>query len=613
MRFIPGLMIVFCLFMAFPLCAQQEENAAHEIELLDIERQEAETQDIAQAIEPQAIEPQVAGPEEAENEFIAAEVEKIKPTGVCRLLSKDRWPLIETDNLIFGYPEFFDVGFGFDLGFNKVFYIDLGMRMDYTGGPFHLVADILFINDQKYAPAAVMNPSGSLGAFYFLLNEGGIKFNLGLLELWAGRFKNYDEVDSPYSLFINSNGISANTLKFRLESKYFVYQTQWIGLNWNNGVSSPAWNEYARRKVNGNDWLNSYYEPDGSRGDIAGLPYGFPDRGVNYKVYALKIKDWRLGFLDAAVYSGRPFDFEYLLSPIPMYFTQYFRTTAGRPWATESNDNCMMGFFWDINKEKWDAYAQALVDDFSLGFLRFIFKGMSRNPWKAAWALGGSIHTGIGTFGFHHGGALKYTFEPIPTGSGGRYDEDAAQVAYGYAYYPETRYYDGNRTVSLLIEDMMVGYKYGQNNLAFQVDYRNTFFGFLFRSELELVLAGNNSPANPYHDYDYRGSMYENGIPGSTGGYGSQLFNDGHVEKRFEWRINISRRIGQLSVYTALAFGGRFNKLELSAPGQDPNSSYTLDGVARTVDNDIWIWKATNTHEFIFRFSIGFRYTIPII
>jgi len=32
-----------------------------------------------------------------------------------------------------------------------------------------------------------------------------------------------------------------------------------------------------------------------------------------------------------------------------------------------------------------------------------------------------------------------------------------------------------------------------------------------------------------------------------------------------------------------------------------------------TVDNSIWIWKATENHEFVFRFSIGFRYSIPII
>ena len=535
-----------------------------------------------------------------------AEESGLKENWFLRLFSDTRRPLIASDNLIFGVPEYLNFDFGFDIGYDDVFWIGLGLKLDYTAGPFKLVADIIFKNDQKYRPAAVMLPSGSLGGFYFMLNEGGLSYTKDALHFAVGRFRNYDEIDSPYTLFLNSNGISANTLKFRWESSHFIYQTQWIGLNWSNSVSSPAWNEYARRRQNGSDWLTPVDPNYGPGTD--GLDYGFPDRGVNYKIYGLKVNDWRLGFLDAAVYSRRPFDLEYFLSPIPMYFTQYFRTTAGRPWATEANDNCMMGLFWDVKKPGWDAYAQALVDDFSLGFMRWFYHGFSRNPWKAAWALGGRIQTPIGRFGLHHGGALKYTFEPIGTDGHGRFINDSAASAYGYTYYPETRYYDGNNIVSLLIEDMMVGYKHGQNNLAFQADYRNTFSGFAVNAELELVLAGNNSPANPWHDYDSRSFMYRDNIGGSAGGYGSQLFNDGQIEKKLELRVNVSRRFGPMLLYSALAIGGRFNKLELRPAEIDPNSDS-----GRTVDDDIWIWKATDSHELIIRFSIGFRYSIPVI
>ena len=521
-----------------------------------------------------------------------------------RFLNKDRKPIIPNDNLIFGLPEFLDLGVGLETGYDEVYWLGLDLSMNYSAGPFKVTGDIVFKNDQKYAPAAVMVPSGDLGGFYFFLNEGGLAYDRLPLLFKAGRYRNYDEIDSPYSLFVNSKGISANTIKLRWESNHFIYQTQWIGLNWNNAASSPAWNEYERRR--GGDWYTEspVYLTDPSNTD--GIAYGFPDRGVNYKVYALKVKDWRLGFLDAAVYSGRPFDLEYLLSPIPMYFTQYFRATGGRPWATENNDNCLLGLFWDLKKEKWEAYTQVLVDDFSLGFLRFLYDGFSRNPWKAGWALGGRIHTSIGRFGFHHGGALKYTFEPIGTDDEGRYKNDAAASAYGYAYYPETRYYNGSDTVALLIEDMMVGYKYGENNLAFQVDYQRNFSGFLVTSELELVLAGNNSPANPWQDYDARSSMYDDGR------YGSQLFNDGQIEKRLEFRVNVSRRFGQLEAYAAFALGGRFNKLVLSPPGDDTHAG-DIDYPGRTVDDDIWIWKASNSHELIFRISIGARYIFPVL
>jgi hypothetical protein len=311
-----------------------------------------------------------------------------------------------------------------------------------------------------------------------------------------------------------------------------------------------------------------------------------------------------VGFLDAAVYTGRPFDLEYFFNPIPQYFIQYFKATSGRPWATESNENNLIGLFWDLNKDDWDTYAQVLVDDFSLGFLRFIYDGFSRNPWKAAWALGGRMQTSIGRFGLHHGGALKYTFEPIGTDDSGRYKDDSAAVAYGYTYYPETRYFDGDETVNLLIQDNMVGYKHGENNLAFQVDYQNRYYGFLVTTELELVLAGNNSPANPWQDYNARSSMYDDGR------YGSQLFSGGAIEKTVELRLNISRKFGPLSAYAAIAIGGHFNKLELAPANADPYDASPND---RTVDNDIWIWKASDSHELIFRFSLGFKYTLPVL
>jgi hypothetical protein len=472
-----------------------------------------------------------------------------------------------------------------------------------------------------------MIPSGNLGGFYFLLNEGGISYSSGILGLRAGRFRNYDEVNSPYSLFINSTGISANSLRIRLESDHWLYQSMWIEATSRNSVSSPAWNEYARRLAaidpghfNEGTYPNFYkpsvyYDPSNPLYDpsnTTGLRnFGFPDRGVNYKIYALKVDDWRLGFLDAAVYTGRLFDFEYFLNPLPQYFIQYAKKTAGRPWATETNENNLIGLFWDIKKDdNWSAYAQVLVDDISFGWAKFLFDGFSENPWKAAWALGGTKNTSIGRFGFHHGGALKYTFEPVGTDDYGPYGGDSAATAYGYTYYPETRYYDGSETVNLLIQDNMIGYKHGENNLAFQVDYQNTFFRFLVTAELEFVLAGPNSPANPWHDYEARASMYADGKEGS------HLLDSGVMEKRLEFRLNVSRKIGPVKFFAAFALGGRFNKLELRPADDDPFiqlPNYVASPEKTTVDDDIWIWKPSNKHEFFFRLSVGFRYTLGVL
>jgi hypothetical protein len=523
-----------------------------------------------------------------------------------------RTPLIPSDSLIFGQNEILDVDMGADLGYNDSLWGAVNVRLNYTGGPFRLVADLDWRNDQKYAPSRVMIPSGSLMGLYFFLNEGGLTYNSEPFSLRAGRFKLYDEVDSPYSLFINSLGHQAITMDMRYESPHFIFQSQWIELNHNNTVSSPAWNEYQRRKNNlsptsGFQDPSSEFTADPNTNSTSGLSdWGFPERGINYKIYALKANDWRLGLLDAVVYTGRSFDLEYFFNPLPAVFVNYAKDTPGRPWATNTNENALIGLFWDIDKkEQWSAYAQVLLDDLGLGFMKPLFGGLSDPPWKAAWALGGRIHTSAGRFGFHHAGALKFTFEPIDTDRDGRFEYDSASSAYGYTYYPETRYFDdenGGDLVKIFIEDNSVGYKYGENNLAFQVDYQNTFQRFLLTAELELVLAGANSPANPWHDYETRNGSSNSYYADGKGG--SQLL-DGPFEKRLEFRANISRKIGPLALWGAFAVGGRFDKLELK-PVSDPQTNYTID-------NLIEIWKPSGNIEFIFRLSMGFRYTLSIL
>jgi hypothetical protein len=439
------------------------------------------------------------------------------------------------------------------------------------------------------------------------MNEGGLRFTLGNFFLEGGRFRLYDIVDSPYSLFLNSLGHSGNTVSFKYESPRFIYQTRWIELNARSGVGSPAWNEYYYRLQPGealpnqkNPLYDSSNIPSNRYDSLTTL--GFPDRGANYKIYALKIDDWRLGFLDAAVYTGRSFDFEYLLSPIPQYFIQYVKGTPGRPWATDSNENNLIGLFWDIDRPgQWSAYAQLLIDDFSLGFLKWAYDGFSDNPWKAAWALGGRVHTPIGRFGFHHALALKYTFEPIGSPEGNIAGDDA-RSAYGYTWYPETRYYDdesGGNLVSLLIQDNMLGYKYGENNIAFQVDYQNRFSVFLVNAELEVSLTGNSSPANPWQQYPSRADLYRGD------GEGSHLLDDGAFETRLELRGNMSWKYGPWTFFAAMAIGGLFNKLEL-VKFETPHDQYA--GVGDTIH----IWRPSDDNELIFRVSVGVKFTFNI-
>jgi hypothetical protein len=388
-------------------------------------------------------------------------------------------------------------------------------------------------------------------------------------------------------------------MAFKYDGPHFMFLTQWVELNSRSRISTPAWDEYHRRLEQGAEYLpvtltppDPNYEP---------LDIGFPDRGANYKAYALKVKSWRLGFLDAAVYTGRSFDLEYFLNPIPQYFLQYVKGTPGRPWTTDSNENNMFGFFYDIQPNKiWNAYAQILIDDFSLGFLKFLYDGFSNNPWKLAWALGGTYQTSYGRFGFHTGGALKYTFNPIGSPEIPRDRGNDALTSYGYTYYPENEYYDdesGSRLVSILIQDNMLGYKNGENNLAFQVDYQNRFRKFLVNAALEVSLTGNSSLANPWHEHARQ----------SQSG-GTHFLDDGNIETRLELRGNVSRKFGPWTFFAALAVGGKFNRLELADPwGSDSTDQYS--GISDTIR----IWKPSHNHELILRFTIGGKYTLGVL
>ncbi|GAB1481405.1 hypothetical protein MASR2M78_02200 [Treponema sp.] len=450
-------------------------------------------------------------------------------------------------------------------------------RLEYNSGPFTLIADLYISNDQKYLPNEALLSSGTFLNNYFIMQEGALSYTLGNLSLSGGRLRNYDIVDSPYSLFINSLGHTSSGMNLRYETDHFIYQTKWIELNSRNAVSTPAWDKY-------HAYMNS--------GSL-----GMPDRGANYKIYALKYNDMRFGFLDAAVYTGRSFDAEYFLNPIPQYFIQYVKGEHGRPWSTDSNENDIIGLFWDIKKPGlWDAYTQFLMDDFSM--YAILGDKTVNNPWKAAWAMGGSLATRYGTIGFHHGGALRYTFEPITSerdSDGNHLKSDIARTAYGYSYYPETRYNEntGSDLREIPIAENALGYKYGENNLAFQVDYENKIRDFSLGAEFEYVLAGNNSPANPWSDY----KRWELD--------GSKLFNDKQIEQRIELRLKAARRFGPWLFSAATGIGGRFNKLTLQKP--DAESDWSV------ADTDIYIWKTSGENELLISATLGASYTFGML
>lgn len=428
---------------------------------------------------------------------------------------------------------------------------------------FDIIGTMSANSDGKVSPESANLPGGTFGKIYILMEQGGLRTDLGPVSFRAGRLRNHDVVDSPYSLFINSRGTSAMTMELAYEDDLFFFSSRWIELNRGSAMGTPAWT------------------------------VGFPDRGANLKAFGLKLGELRLGFQDAAVYTGKSFDLEYFANPLPQYFIQYSKTTKGRPWYTGGNENNILGLFmtWD-RPGVFSANAQFLMDDFNLHFL-----GIGNwNPWKAALTVGGSLETPLGRFRLHAAGATEYTFQPIDM-----YNRsldldirDPAVAAYGYSYYPDTRFdiasEGGPDWKAISIEDNAIGYQYGENNLALQAGWTGGLAGFELDASLEFRLAGENSPVNPWGDLHHF-------LPGGTRWLAEPL-----LEKRILLGLSASHRFGDWKAFGSLLGGAALDALTLR-PSAGPDAA---DG---GIEKELYIYAPTaGLTQKILRVTLGVSY-----
>lgn len=489
---------------------------------------------------------------------------------------------------------FFDLGLaGYyeGLALGGVGATEESLAFGFNTEPFSLSALGVMRNDGKYDAELAGVPGGKFFGNYILMLEGGAIVRRDGLSFRAGRFRHYDELESPYSLFVNSLGHSANIMELRFENDDFLYQSRWVELTarsaFQSGESDPS--------------LRSWHETlqDGSGVDLTAGYTGFPDRGANIKTYALKFGALRVGYQDAAVYSGPPgsgrsFDFEYFLNPIPQYFIQYVKGTGGRPWTTGDDHNNFFGLFLDWrNDEGAYLYAQGLLDDFNVAFL---FPDTFAYPYKAGLAAGGRAPTRLGTLGLHAALSPMYSFAPITMLDGSTADERTGnqwQSSYGYTYYPETRYWSetSGDAKAIAIEDNMVGFMHGENTVAMMAEWSDRLAGMELLANLELRLAGSSSPANPWHD-------------GVGHPAGTRLLDEAYVESRVLGKLSASKSYGPLSLRGALNLGYVWNERRLRAP-VGVGTQYSA------VDRNVWIWSPVpGLNRLLVSVSLGLVYRL---
>lgn len=333
---------------------------------------------------------------------------------------------------------------------NAFFKIDAALR--YVSNNFTFLFDIAILNNKIYNDPF---SESYYGGFYFAMNDAKLKFKVENFQISLGKTNMKDVVYTPYSLFVSSVDYLRNTIEYKYEDGRFTYITKWLQLNNLQYVADP---------------IEKY-------------------RSANFKVYAAKFDKIRFGYEEINVYVGKEFDFEYFFNPIPGFFIQYVND-AGRPFSEGIGEaNYIMGFFLDYLDDSNYFYAQILIDDINMN--RFFYPTSYQNPDKIAWSIGGIFSLNKGKIGLYHAGATKYTFQPSA--------EFGKQRYYGYTYFPYITYQLGDKTMIFPLEFLYAGYKYGENNVAFLVEYEPKDIKNL-KLSLEYVVLGERSPVNPWGD-----------------------------------------------------------------------------------------------------------------
>jgi len=465
----------------------------------------------------------------------------------------------------------------YDLDTNLSSAEQLGVAI--TSDHIDLNMDLEMNNDRKYGSDTIYLSTGNDLGNYFLVNRGDVVLKGAGMRLQLGRFRPVDEVVSPYSLVLNPNALAQTGAKFSYQAGRFSYSTEWIQLNYQSKFGStastpPAW-QYT--------WDGTQWVPNGT---------GFPDRGTVVHNFVYDAGSWRFGLQDQSIYSGRSFDSEYFFSPMPQYFTEYLRTMAGRPWTASGElDKYMMGFFADWKEDGQDAYVQFQMADFNLHFLNPSL--LPNNPAKFAWSLGGHVTNDWGRWGFFHAGATKYMYEAMTVSPGSESIRDV-----GNSYFPDTVYNRNGTFVPIDRQSNQIGYTKGENNLAFQARWENTFANdkLHLAGGLEFVVAGSNSPANPWQ------GEYQT----SSGDLGTQLLNEAVLEKTVQVDFGADWAVDSWTFSGHLTTGEVFNVLQLRNP---PGYAATPPTNLSVLTSLVKIWVPSDENQGIFTISLGVKYS----
>lgn len=204
-----------------------------------------------------------------------------------------------------------------------------------------------------------------------------------------------------------------------------------------------------------------------------------PIKSLNYRAIVISpFEGLEIAYEESILYLGRYFDPFYFFAPLPLPAVQESFHMSTAPWYSEFDDNSLIGGWIKYTIKDSNIYFEILIDDINMNrFLRP--DDPHQNPDKLAFLGGFSTKKGLFNIFFEVAGATAFTFQRT-------HDE----IPYEYVIFESS---------DLPLENNMIGYKHGENNLAtaIRLEYnKNKWFAQI---DYEFLIHGTRDVDQPWY------------------------------------------------------------------------------------------------------------------
>jgi len=304
--------------------------------------------------------------------------------------------------------------------------------------------------DMRTHDIGKINPNlegGILGDWYDYTRESYVWLDLESFNIYAGLLQLKEGVGRSYPLFLSPNS-----------SPYPAISISWKPFKW-----MELKNDFVFIRQNLFNFLDN---------ELTQIP-----KTLYYRRYALKPFDFlEFGLEDTILFLGRSIDPIYLFSFGPYQTIQWMRQGAG-PWHEKINDNGMLGLYFQFLPENLRIYGDILIDDVSHTLIGKSYV----HPYKIAWDTGIEYKLFDHLFYLEFAGATKYTFQ---------------RTGLSVPPYQYVRYED---RPEIPIEYNMIGYKYGENNIALNLGAELNLGILRLNPQYEYIALGKRDLDTPWH------------------------------------------------------------------------------------------------------------------